>query len=71
MQEIINQAADLIAKFNPQLAKAWMSQPFNRVNLAYAFAAGFAKSETDDINENAALVIRVALLDREMRMEAA
>jgi hypothetical protein len=71
MQETINQAADLIAQVNPQLAKAWKAQPFNRLNIAYAFAAGFAKSDEDDINEIASLVIRVALLDREMRKEAA
>ena len=72
MQEkLIQEAADLIAKFNPQLAKAWMLKPFNRVNMAYAFAAGFAKSDDDDINENASIVIQVALLDRELRKEAA
>lgn len=71
MQETINQAAALIAQFNPKLAKAFKSQPFNRVNMAYAFASGFAKSADDDINETASLVIRVAILDREMRKDAA
>lgn len=71
MQDTINEAAELIAQYDPALANLWKSQPFNRVSMAYAFASGFAKDESDDIHPTAELVLRVALLDREMRKEAA
>lgn len=71
MQQTINEAAELIAQHDPALAAIWKAQPFNRVSMAYAFAAGFTKSESDDIHPDADLIIRVALLDQRMRKEAA
>ena len=70
LHDTIEETAELITKFNPSLAHLWRTQPFNRVNVAYAFAAGFAKSDEDDINANASLVMQVAILDREIRREA-
>jgi hypothetical protein len=67
MNAILAAAAAIIGNYNPQLAKAWDAQPFRRVTIANAFAAGFAADPGDDIHQGAALVIRAALLDRESR----
>jgi len=64
MQNLINQAADLIKQYNPKLAIIWNTQPFNRVNAALAFAKGF---NGEDINATASLVLQVAYLDRDYR----
>lgn len=73
MTETILEADRLIADYDVSLASKWMSEPFSRVNIAYAFAAGFnsGKDESEDIHPTANIVIRVAMLDREMRKEAA
>jgi hypothetical protein len=67
MHSIITNAAAIIANYNPTLANLFIAQPLRRVDLAYAFSAGFAKNEYGDINATASLVIRAALLDRESR----
>tara|TARA_R110002126_G_C10197971_1_gene476633 strand:+ start:338 stop:595 length:258 start_codon:yes stop_codon:yes gene_type:complete len=67
MNDLITDAANLIAPYNRKLAAAWKASPFNRVSMAYAFAAGFAKNPSDDIHPTADIVIRIALLDRETR----
>lgn len=73
MTKTILETARLIADFDVALARKWMNEPFNRVNMAYAFASGFnaGKDESEDIHPTADIVIRVAMLDREMRKEAA
>lgn len=63
MENLISEACDLIHPFNPDLAKAFQEQPFNRVNLALAFARGFK----EDLNQTASLVLQVAYLDRTSR----
>lgn len=67
MTNAISTASDAIADFNPQLAEVFRDQPFQRVNAAKAFAAGFAKNPEDDIHPVAALVLEIALFDRAMR----
>lgn len=37
------EAAALLAEFSPALARAFVSQPFNRGALAQAFRAGFRR----------------------------
>ena len=66
-EELIEDTATLIAEYNPQLADAWRSKPFKRVDLAYAFARGFVKNEEDDINPIASIVIQASLLDQQVR----
>ncbi len=65
--DIINSAAALIAKYNPTLADCFRNEPFRRVNLALAFAAGFKRNEHDDVHPVASLILRVAYADREAR----
>jgi len=62
------ETAELIAGYNPALARLWIAQPFQRVNIARAFAAGFRRESDDSDPHPAALaVLNVALLDREAR----
>jgi hypothetical protein len=68
--DIIADAAALIATYNPALADCFRNEPFRRVNLALAFAAGFRKSVNDDIHPTASMVLRVAYLDRQTRVAA-
>lgn len=67
VSNMIIESAELIKKYNVALGLAFVEQPLRRVDLAYAFAAGFAKADTDDIHPHADLVIRVALADKEIR----
>jgi hypothetical protein len=67
MQSTILSAASIIAEYNSALAKCFINEPFRRIDLAMAFARGFAKNATDDIHPAASLVLRVAYLDRENR----
>lgn len=39
----INEAADLMAEFNPAVARVFRTQPFARAAMAAAFRAGFRK----------------------------
>jgi len=64
---LVEETAELLESFSPELAEAWRSNPFGRVNLAFAFAAGFAKDPSDDVHPTASLVVQVALKDRESR----
>ena len=57
---IIEDAAALIAYRSAECAKAWREQPWNRVTIALAFAAGFGKAETDDPHPHALVVIEAA-----------
>jgi high-affinity nickel permease len=63
VETIITNAAALIREYNPALATKFITEPFQRVNLAFAFAAGF-----DDVHPVAALVIRAAIADRDARL---
>jgi len=68
MTTIITNAAAIIANYNPTLADLFIAQPLRRVDLAFAFAAGFAENEYGDIHPTASLIIRAALCDRENRL---
>lgn len=67
LEQLVREAADLLRPFSQDLADAFLSDPFRRVDLAFAFASGFAKDETDDVHPTASLVIQVALFDRDSR----
>lgn len=68
MHNVIKSAAELIATYNPKLADCFRNQPLRRVDLAHAFAAGFAGGDpSKDIHPVASLVLRVAYADREAR----
>lgn len=67
MQNLINETAALIAAYNPQLAAAFIAQPFRRVDLARSFAVGFVQDVEDDVHPVAAAVLRVAYADRDAR----
>lgn len=67
LEQLVGEAADLLRPFNEELANAFLNEPFRRVDLALAFASGFAKEDTDDIHPTASLVLRVALFDRDSR----
>ena len=64
---LITNTAAIIANYNPTLANLFINQPLRRVDLAYAFAAGFNKNEYGDIHPVAMLVIRAAYFDRDER----
>ena len=61
------QTAALIRQYNPALANCWMSQPYRRLDLARAFAAGFAADQYGEIPAVCWTVIQSALADREAR----
>jgi len=63
-------AADVIDAFSPAFAQAFRDQPFQRVDFAFAFAAGFASADTDDIDPRASAVIQAAFADRAARAVA-
>ena len=65
MQNLINNAARLIGQYNGQLAQMWLAKPFHRVQIAHAFAAGFAQGEDQDVHPDASLVLEVAFLFRD------
>ena len=60
-------AANCIRDYNPRLADLFMAQPFNRVTIAKAFAAGFA----NDVHNVGASVITCAEMDRDQRADEA
>lgn len=64
----VAEAAAIIRTYNPALADCWLRQPFRRLDLARAFAAGFAVNEWGEAPPVAYEVIRVALADREARL---
>ena len=66
MESLINEIAELISKYNSDLAKAWRNQPFRRTLLANAFEAGFPKP-----NALTEMVKRAARLDVKFRQDAA
>jgi hypothetical protein len=70
MQDVISSAAAIISKYNAELARCFLSQPFRRVEIAMAFSKGFEKSMGGDIHPAASLVLRVAYADRDMRVAA-
>jgi len=67
MQTIINDTVDILAKFSPDLAEMFRTQPFNRVDIAVAFAAGFVQNDNNDPNQTAMAVMKVAFMDRDSR----
>ena len=67
MNSIINNTVRIIAKFSPDMAEMFRTQPFNRVDIAVAFAAGFVKNDNDDPNPTAMAVMEVAFMDRNSR----
>lgn len=67
MTDLINNAAAIIAKYNEELSRAWLSQPFRREQIACAFSRGFVKSEQDDPPAFCMTVLKIALLEKKMR----
>ena len=66
---MIEEAANLIAEFDPAAARAFVAKPFHRVALAKAFRGGFRKHSayTELVCE---LVEKTARLDQLNRQEA-
>jgi hypothetical protein len=71
MESTINEVAEILATYSKGLAEAWLTKPFNRVNLACAFSRGLVDSDDADPTPLGSLVIRVAMLDQRMRKGAA
>lgn len=67
IQTAVNEAANIMSQFSPEIAEMFRTQPFNRVDIAVAFAAGFVKNDSDDPNPTAMIVMKVAFMDRESR----
>jgi hypothetical protein len=67
MDDLIRDAADIIRPFSPDLAAAFIAQPFARIDLALGFAAGFAKDDADDIHPAASIILQIAFADRDAR----
>ena len=66
--DIITAAAAIIRNFSADLATAWVAQPFRRVDIAHAFAAGFNGGDTSkDVAKPASYVLQVAYVDRDVR----
>jgi hypothetical protein len=59
--------AELIRQYNPALAECWIRQPYRRLDLANAFAAGFSEDQYGDLPAVCWAVIRSALADSEAR----
>lgn len=66
----ILEAAELIREFSPATAQAFLTQPFRRIQLAQAFAGGFAR-HSDYSRRVCALVTKSAELDKAEREGAA
>jgi len=64
---VVLEASELIAIYNKPLANKFVKEPFNRVNIARAFSAGFVKSSEDDAPSFCYTILEVALLDQENR----
>ena len=75
MRNVRNETADLIAKVSPSLSAAWKAAPTprRRVDLAFAFAAGFNTDSPEgterDIHPLADTVIQVALQLQQINSE--
>ncbi len=67
-QTILN-ASEIIAMYNKPLATKFVNEPFNRINIARAFAAGFVNSAEDDAPTFCYTILEAALLDKEIRKE--
>ena len=59
---LINDAADLIADYDPACAQAFRAKPFQRQALAKAFRAGFLSHSTNTLNV-CDIIDRVVALD--------
>ncbi len=67
LEATISEAAALIESYNPSLAACFRSQPFRRVDLARAFAAGFKPNEYGDLPRICYLILEVAYADKAAR----
>jgi hypothetical protein len=67
--ELIKETADLIRQYDPALANLWLTQPFQRVGMAIAFANGFLHTGKKlGIDHPAAkVVMKVACADKRIR----
>lgn len=61
------ETADVIRQYNPALAERWLRDPFARVDIARAFAAGFKPDKYGDLPTVAWVVIRASLADQKSR----
>jgi hypothetical protein len=68
---IIADAAAIIELYNPKLAACFRTQPFRRVDLARAFAAGFKTNEFGDLPDFCYLILKAAYADRDSRVALA
>lgn len=59
--------ADLIRKHNAAIADCYIRQPWRRVDLARAFAAGFKPDQYGDVPAVCWTVLRAAMADSESR----
>ncbi len=64
--ELVSTAADLIGRYDRALAALFRNSPFQRVNAANAFAAGFRRKGATATSAPQ-VVLRVALLDQTIR----
>lgn len=62
--------AALIRGYNPTMAVAYIAQPFRRVQIAVAVAAGIAAPKAGHDYEMGATLIAMAELEREERLAA-
>lgn len=67
MQAEINEVATILARYSKELAEAWLTKPFSRVDIACAFSRGLVDSDDADPTPIGSLVIRVAMLEQRMR----
>jgi hypothetical protein len=67
--DLADSVAPMLARFNARLARLWLSQPANRVELAHAFAAGLNDDPDGDPHPAAALALGLAYQEREARLD--
>ncbi len=65
---LIIEAGEIIRMYDKDLAEMWDNAAFSfqRLDMAYSFAAGFRKKENDEPHKMALVVIGVALKLREL-----
>jgi len=69
-QALIEDAAALIAEFDANAARVFLTQPFNRLAIVAAFTSGFRAHSARSLKV-CDLVERVAILDSAARQLAA
>ena len=57
---LVEDSAELLERYNPELAKLWRLESWRRVDLARGFACGFVSDPSDDVEPVASLVLDTA-----------